>query len=980
MQSSCLSKADRPLRTLAVIDGNSLLHRAFHAIQSSMKAPDGRPTNACFGFLSMLFKLITDFSPQGIICTFDDGIPEFRFRAIKLYKAQRPPTDPLLAVQFGMIEKLLVAMGIPVVRKQGWEGDDILGTLSARAETEGGIRMLLITGDKDALQLASATTTIVTNRTGMSEVCIYDPAGVEERFGVAPRYVPDFLGLMGDSSDNIPGVPGVGPKTAKNLLEHYHDLEGVIAHASEIKGKLGQRIAASAQVALDSREAATIARDVPLDFNLDTVVFPAYSEQTVKRAFAELAMNTQLRKFLSLTATTNHGSQNTGTAQGADIAQGTSYTSGTAQSVLSAVAADIVPDKGALQVSQSPALEPAVRDAAPRLAQTLSQQLAGQAAQAALDEALEQGQQLALYLEGTDSLSGFQKGQQSLDFDHKDHHQLYIATPQSILVLSTEAAAAALLKILVTEKDAVLSRQTQTTTLPPTSPRVPAAIDAKSVLRALVPQLRTRQADLAGERLLDVRLFDVGVANYLLDSDNAQNSPYALLSKFLPHLDPAEFEPVEPGAFVAALTLLLKDILVNRLVADASMRCFAELEVPLLPVLVSMERNGVKVATDVLALQGAKMTTTINALKAEAYTEANEEFNLDSPRQISEILFDRLKLPPGKKTQRGYSTNAGVLADLAPLNPLPGIILRYRELAKLSSTYLETLPRLVAADGLIHTSFNQTVAATGRLSSSDPNLQNIPVRSDLGREIRTAFVADAQTLGVEKAVFVSADYSQIELRLLAHLSGDEHLIRAFIEGEDFHAETAARVFGIPLNQVTPELRSRAKAVNFGIVYGQQAYGLSQSLHISYEEAQEMIDRYFHAYPQVKEYMECLKHQALTDGYVETIFGRKRRIREINSSNSNRRANAERMAMNHPMQGSAADIIKLAMIEVSWRLAADGYRSQLVLQVHDELDFNCDATELQQLSLMAKTVMSGVVKLKVPLIAEVSSGSNWAEAH
>jgi DNA polymerase-1 len=371
---------------------------------------------------------------------------------------------------------------------------------------------------------------------------------------------------------------------------------------------------------------------------------------------------------------------------------------------------------------------------------------------------------------------------------------------------------------------------------------------------------------------------------------------------------------------------------------------------------------------------------TIDDLRKRAEAEAGEEFNLDSPKQLGVILFDKLKLPATKKGRTGFSTGAAVLAELKPLHPLPGIMLEYRELAKLKSTYLDALPQLVATDGHIHTTFNQSVAATGRLSSSDPNLQNIPVRTELGRRIREAFIPDPTCFAQGEAVFLSADYSQIELRLLAHLSGDEGLIEAFAHGADFHAATAARVFGIDVSEVTPRLRSRAKAVNFGIVYGQQAYGLSQSLGVSFSEAGEMINRYFKAYPQVRSYLDSVVEQARDLGWVATMYGRKRHIHELKSSNSNLRSFGERTAMNHPMQGSAADIIKLAMIEISRRLHAEGFESQMILQIHDELDFNCAASEKERLAAMVKEVMENVAQLKVPLLVEVSTGANWALAH
>ncbi|MDR2035235.1 MAG: DNA polymerase I [Coriobacteriales bacterium] len=924
-------------RVIAVIDGNSLMHRAFHAVQHPMNAPDGRPTNACFGFMSMFLKLVDDFKPAGVIAAFDAGIPPARLEAIEQYKAQRPPTEPDLKTQFPMIEELLKSLNIPVVRVHNYEGDDIIGTLSALAEEKGNIKTLLITGDKDALQLASDKTVIVTNKTGMSDVKIYDPEAVFERFGVDPAHVPDFLCLMGDSSDNIPGIPGVGPKTATKLLQEYGDIEGVIAHAGELKGKLAEKVADGAQMAFDSRKVATIIRNVPLSIDFDEVVFPRFDSTEVRRAFGELGMMSQMRKLLKLIGDT------------------------------SAVSVGTVRSATNVSTKMPPCPSEAI------FAQSLQLIIRGREALGALQLLLDKPEQVGLYLEcsGACAPAVSKKAQQTICFEDTDEQteNLYIATENSTIILEGEEAVRALKSLLLSATEA-------------------ATFNLKELLTALAPPDTTLPTELSDKELLNCKVFDLGVANYLLDSDQTVQDPFSFFDRYLPGIDAEQFQQTEqskpdgpsPGAVLAAAARAIAPLLQAQLLETESLSCYEQIEQPLTPVLVQMERNGVLVDTAVLGEQRQALSIRIDELHKEALDLAGVEFNLDSPKQVGEILFDKLMLPKGKKTKSGYSTDASVLSELTHLSPLPGIILEYRELTKLRSTYLDALPKLVANDGFIHTSFNQTVTTTGRLSSSDPNLQNIPVRSDLGKRIRTAFVADAQSLGVEQAVFVSADYSQIELRLLAHLSGDEHLIAAFLSGEDFHRETAARVFGVAAQQVTPEMRGRAKAVNFGLVYGQQAFGLSQSLGISFGEADEMIRRYFAAYPQVKIYLESLRAQAHEKGWVETIFGRRRQILEINSRIPARRTYAERTAMNHPMQGSAADIIKLAMNRIAQRLEDDGYRSRMVLQVHDELDFNCDAAELDGLTAMVRDIMEQVVALKVPLIADISSGSNWAEAH
>jgi DNA polymerase-1 len=1001
------------------------MHRAFHAVPAYMTAPDGRPTNACFGFLSMLLKLADDFAPDAIVCAFDHGIPAFRLQAIEQYKAQRPPTDPDLKQQFPMIKEILFALDIPVVELDGWEGDDILGTLAAQGAAEG-MRTLLVTGDKDALQLVTEQINVVNTRQGMTDVVVYDPPAVFEKWGVTPEQVPDFLGLMGDSSDNIPGVPGVGPKKAKALLQEYGTLEEVLAHASAISGKLGESIRSNADLARASRNVATIHCDVPLECDLASVHFPSYDASTVQAAFRVFALNAHLRKVLSLigekpttvgfasargggergggergggpaAADVPFQTQTAGAATDATGAAGAAGAGGAGAAFAGAGGAAIAAASAGAASAGAPAV-PAMTVATPLAARSLSDQVCA-----------------AFIGEAGSTL-------------FEASRCLYLATASGVQTFGEELIASQLVQLLTS--DAILVGH-----------------DIKALLQELLPPNSARPALITPEALDPSRLFDCQVAAYLLDSSQSYSQAEDLLTAFLPGALPAKEQGDEPpsknasknaskgtsknafedslegGGCVAGVQMAqglfdLYPLLFDRLAADGSLECFQGIEMPLVPVLVIMERWGVNVDLQALQAINTELTTAIEDLRAQALREAGEDFNLDSPRQLGAILFEKLKLPAMKKTRSGYSTDAKVLTELKAMHPLPGIMLEYRELAKLKSTYLDALPRLIASDGHIHTSFNQTVAATGRLSSSDPNLQNIPVRTDLGRRIRTAFVPDARLLAldaaapsasssatpapasssataspataspaspapasaVREAVFLSADYSQIELRLLAHLSGDAGLIEAFREGEDFHAETAARVFGLPLDQVTPQLRSRAKAVNFGIVYGQQAFGLAQSLGVGFVEAQEMIRRYFTTFPRVSAYLDEVVEQARISGWAITLFGRKRHIHELHSSNANLRAFGERTAKNHPMQGSAADIIKLAMIEIQRRLRAEGFVSQMVLQVHDELDFNCALEEVERLSIMVREVMEGIVELRVPLIAEVSTGSTWAEAH
>ncbi len=873
-------------KIIAVIDGNSLMHRAFHAVPPTMNAPDGTPTNAVFGFMAMLLKFIDGEHPDAIVCAFDAGRPEFRMKAIEGYKAQRPPMDPDLKAQFPLIEKLLEAMDVPVVRIDGWEGDDILGTIAARDEALG-YETLLVTGDKDAYQLASDLTRIVTTKKGVTDIAIYGPDEVKERYGVTPEQVPDYLGLKGDSSDNIPGVAGIGEKTAAKLLQAYGSLEGLYAHTDELKGKQKERIEEHKEDAFASRKVATIIRDLDFDLDLENIAFPSFDPERVKEAFEALRFSSHLTRVLKLT--------------GHDTVS---------------AAVDLV-------------VEP---------------QVSGAEAAALLEAALANHDMVGI---------AYQSEAQTTLFSTGLH--IAIATKQGIALFDDEQAKDALKQVVADGEFA--------------------ALDVKALIEHIYPKDTSELALVNDETLLNMRAFDIGLAGYVLNSSESEYSLDNLLNKYLGKTLPEAKNDQVALVNAAAAIRVLKDVLEDELERNESTKAYFDIDLPLVAVLAIMERTGAALDVDRLAKLGASTQIELDDLRKRIWELAGEEFNVDSPKQLSHILFEVLGLPPIKKNSRGYSTDAGVLKELSKSHELPALVLHYRELAKIKSTYIDALPRMLKADNRIHTTYNETVTTTGRLSSSDPNLQNIPIRTEFGRHIRECFVP----LSADE-VYVSADYSQIELRLLAHLSQDEHLIAAFNSGEDFHAQTASHVFGVPIEQVTPELRSRAKAVNFGIVYGQQAFGLSQSLDIPFGEAKEMIDRYFEAYPQVRRYLDDTIEHAKQKGYAQTMFARKRHIPELKATNAAQRGFGERTAMNHPMQGSAADIIKLAMTEVQRRLEADGYRAKLLVQVHDELDLSVPQDELERLCEMVKSVMESVVELSVPLVVDIGCGKNWAEAH
>ena len=875
-------------KTIAVIDGNSLMHRAYHAVPPSMNAPDGTPTNACFGFLSMLIKFIDATSPDAVICAFDAGKPKFRIEAMEQYKAQRPHMDEELRVQFPIMEELLQSMGIPVVKVPGWEGDDILGTVAARDEKKG-YRTLLVTGDKDAYQLASPLTSIVTTKKGISDVAVYGPDEVFERYGVTPDQFPDFLGLKGDSADNIPGVPGVGDKTAAKFLSKYGSLEGLYEHLDDLKGKQLEKVRDNKDSAFLSREIATIVTDLDFPLDVEQVEWPSFDKDEVRTAFMKVGFRSHLAKVLKF--------------------------------------------EGGAEASESQALT-AHKAVDPALAQQF------------VDDVCEHGTPVGVaYAEGQETLFG----------------------PAVMLALDDGDRAAVFDGEQALDVLARLVRE-----------GAPVALDFKELLKPVFPSDMAVPARVSDAEVLDARFFDASLAAYSLDSSADGYTLAHLCERYLSASLP---EPAEPDnrdddlLMQAAALQRLHGALLKALDEDGTRSVYEDFDAPLVGVLAIMERTGAAIDADTLERMGAVTGKEIAQVQQQIYDLAGEEFNIDSPKQVGHILFDVMGMKPLKKTTRGYSTSAAVLTKLAEDNEVPKLILHYRELAKLKSTYIDALPSLRAGDDRVHTSFNETVTTTGRLSSSHPNLQNIPVRTDFGRRIRECFVPLAPG-----ELFLSADYSQIELRLLAHLSGDERLIQAFKSGADFHSQTASHVFGVPVDQVTPQMRSRAKAVNFGIVYGQQAFGLSQSLHIPYGEAQEMIDRYFEVYPGVRAYLDKTVAQATENGYAETMFGRKRHIPELVAGNRNKRSFGERTAMNHPMQGTAADIIKRAMVQVQRRLQEGGYATRMILQVHDELCFSVPEAELEDVTAMVVDVMEHAADLKVPLVVDANSAANWALAH
>ena len=751
-------------RTFAVIDGNSLMHRAFHAVPPTMNAPDGRPTNAIFGFLNMFLKMIDAFNPDGVVVAFDKGKPRVRMEMLPQYKAQRPPMDPDLHAQFPMIKELLAALNVPILQSEGWEGDDILGTM-ARLGEEAGCDMLLVTGDRDMYQLVTEHVNVVSTRKGLSDVAIMTPESVDDLYhGITPALVPDFYGLKGDASDNIPGVPGIGPKKASALIAQYGSLDEVIAHADEVKGKMGENLRAHIDDALLSRKVATIRTDAPVELDFEATSFPAFSADEVSAALGTLGITAMQNRFLALI-----GGEGGAAASTFEI-----------PAVLRAAAGD-AGALGAVAAEVSRVID------------------AGEWVAAVVDDDKEEG-----------ALFGLTR-------------TLWLATSKGLFALEEGDSGAAAEVEGFNFAHGVIAGVLARLFM---EGRV-ASPDMKALSHELSP-IDSSELELMDSLAVDsTRIFDTVVAAYLLDSDRSEFDEVYLADTYLQMALPAargaegagEDAPA-PAARAAALTLALVAPLRDRMARENAANVFDGIEMPLVPVLAKMERAGMLVDPDRLHSLSEGLATQIADVERSIRDLAGDEtFNIGSPMQLSHVLFDVMGLPTKglKKTKRGYySTNAKVLSDLARDHEIVRLILDWREKSKIKSTYLDTLGPLRRGDGRVHTTYNQTITATGRLSSSDPNLQNIPTRSELGRTVKTAFSAG------EGSVFLAVDYSQIELRLLAHLSGDEHLVRAFNEGEDFHAETAARVFGVPVSEVTPDLRSRAKAVNFGIVYGQQA--------------------------------------------------------------------------------------------------------------------------------------------------------------
>lgn len=848
---------------LMILDGNSIINRAFYGIRM-LNAPDGTPTNAVYGFLSTFRRVFDLAQPQAVCVAFDVHAPTFRHEQYALYKAQRKPMPEELAVQMPLLKQTLDYMGVRRLELAGWEADDLLGTVARRCEAAGWT-CDVVTGDKDSLQLITDSTHVfnVKTRMGQTDTIEYTPERFREEYGFDPIRMIDLKALMGDSSDNIPGVPGIGEKTAKDLLvrfgtvaDIYRDLD-----ALDIKPGVRKKLTEGRESAQLSFDLATIRTDAPLDFTLESAVWDHDYRPELYDWFRRLNFTSLSEKW------------------GLQPADGASAPS-------SALPAVDVADSAALR-----ALEQAVT-AAPCVA--------------------------VLAPDGLDTLT--------------------LCDGKACYALSWAQLGDdynAFLRLLF-------------------SARVrKAGHNIKDLMRALLDEgLPT-----------DGFVFDTALAAYLLDATAGSYDLPRLAQTYL-----GEELPDVQSVWA------LQPVLHEKMDAQAMLPLYTDVELPLCPVLARMEQAGFLVDRKALYDFGESLTSSIEQLQQSIWALAGEPFNIQSPKQLGNVLFERLMLPAGKKTKTGWSTNAAVLDKLRGKHPIVEQILDYRTLTKLKSTYADGLLKEISADGRIHTNFQMTVTATGRLSSTEPNLQNIPVRRELGAQIRRMFVASPGK------VLVDADYSQIELRLLAHIANDETMIAAFRSGEDIHAVTASQVFGVPLAEVTPLQRSHAKAVNFGIVYGISAFSLAQDIGVFQSEAKAYMDSYFAKYHGVRTYMTRVVEQAKADGYVTTLFGRRRDLPELKSSNFNLRSFGERVALNMPIQGTAADIIKAAMVRVDARMRAEKLQARLLLQVHDELIVECPAEEAETVKAILTEEMEHVVDYRVPLLVDAKIGASWAEAH
>jgi len=901
---------EKPL--LVLFDGNALVHRAYHALPPLTVKKTGEIVGAVFGFAQMLLKVLGELKPSHCAIAFDTKAPTFRHQMFDQYKAQRPPTPDELVKQLGRVRQLVEAFHIPIFELDGYEADDVLGTLSRQASEEN-IDTIIVTGDADTMQLVSPRVSVLSPRPrrSFSDTKLYDEAAVSQKYGIKPEHIADFKGLVGDVSDNIPGVSGIGEKTAAKLIQQFGTIEQIYTHIDQVTPpKLRDALRENEAIARQSKELATIITQAPVTLKLGDCRVSHYERQEVTELFRELEFFSLLPKLPETETGESPARVEAGRPRG-------NY--------------HIINTTPALDelLNRLPAAGSFAFDLETTSTEAMSARLVGISLSPAPGEAYYipvghagLGEIAQLPLEQViERLKPPLEDAASAKLAHNGKYDMTVLAEYGITVnnLTFDTMVAA---YLLGEK----------------------SLGLKALAFSRLGIEMTPITDLIGTGSKHILMSQV---------DIERAAPYACAD--------------------ADITGQLAELLTPELREQGLWQLFAEVEMPLVPVLMRMERNGVTLDTELLRQMSHRLGEQLLKLEAEIYNSAGHRFNVNSPQQLSSVLFEELGLQPTHKTRGGYSTGASVLEELRGTHPIIDFILDYRTLSKIKSTYIDALPALInPKTGRVHTSFNQTRTATGRLSSSEPNLQNIPVRGELGREARTAFIAPP---GLR---LLAGDYSQVDLRALAHLSQDQNLLSAFHHDEDIHAATAARLFGVDTAAVTADMRRVAKTVNFGVIYGMSGYGLEQATGLSREEAGQFINAYFKDHPGVRGYLEATKNQARERGYVQTILGRKRSIPEINSPNRQIREAAERMAINMPVQGTSADIIKVAMINLDHEMTRRQLKSKMLIQVHDELIFEVPEDELEEMHRLVPEIMATAIKLSVPLKVDIKTGTNWGE--
>ncbi len=894
---------------LMLMDGHALVHRAFHALPPLTINRTGEPVGAVYGFASALLKVLADLKPTHCAIAFDRPTPTFRHLQYEEYKANRDKSPDELRVQFKRIRELVDAFGIPSFEMDGFEADDILGTL-ARLATDQDIDTIILTGDTDEVQLITSRVKALLPRGMFSDTVLYDENKVFERYGVTPKQIADFKGLKGDTSDNIPGVPGIGDKTAAKLIQQFGTVDDIYEHLDEVKPpRIQGKLREYEQQARQSVELARIVTNVPIEMDLSQCERTAYSREAVVDLFRELEFSSLLPRLPG-----GEGAEDVGGVE--EQVSEVDYTTLTDESELDRLVEEVEEAGYFAFDTETTSLD------------------AMQAKLVGVSMSVEPGRSVYIpvgHREGVQLPMELVLGKIKPLFEDDSIEKTAHNANYDMMVLANYGISVKNLSM-----DSMIGA-------------------------ALAGQKALGLKPLSFERLG----IEMTPISHLIGTGKKQIT-----------MDQVAIEDASPYAAADAdIALRLARMFEEELKGQELWNLMPNVEMPLVPVMVRMQRHGIAMDVELLSVMSVELGNRMMELEAAIYDSIGHQFNINSTKQLGDVLFKELELPNAKRTKTGFSTDASVLESLRGVHPIAEYLLEYRQISKLKSTYLDALPVLVNPDtGRVHTTFNQTGSVTGRVSSNDPNLQNIPVRTDLGGQVRNAFVAE----GAPDWLLMAADYSQIDLRVLAHISEDPALVKAFQDGEDIHASTASHVFSAPLDDVTADQRRIAKVINFGIVYGISGYGLASRTELSREEASAFIDGYFEKYPGVKDYMEVTKKQAKHQGYVETVLGRRRYFPEINSSNMNVRMGAERMAINMPIQGTSAEMLKLAMVKIQDRMDDAKMRSKMLLQVHDELIFEVPKEELEDMAVLAKEVMPNALELKVPVKVDVKTGMNWGE--